>query len=356
MKTKAKGPPPRMSQKALASHLNLSPSTVSLILNNAPRAGAIPEQTRKRVLEAAREFDYRPNLYAKYLFSKRSFTVAVLLPEIGEGFSASILGGIDDVLVRKHYAFFMANHHGDKNLIREFPLQLAQRAVEGFILINTPIEEPIHGPVVSIGNSPIVGNAVKIMLDNHRGGWLAAEHLLGLGHTRIAVIKGHAWRPAGEERWQGIVASASSRGIEIERRLVTQLVSRGKMHGPSTPEEGYRSTKKLLDTKGIFTALIAFNDFTALGAIRALHEAGIRVPQDVSVVGFDDIQAAAYQIPGLTTLRQPLRQMGELAATNLLRLISAGTVESPDIVVEPELIVRESTQALRAAEKLEQIS
>jgi len=337
-------PQQRMSQKALAAHLQLSPSTVSLVLNNAPLAAAIPEQTRKRILDAAREFDYRPDHYAKYLSSRKSFTVAVLLPEIGEGFSAAILGGVDEALVRNKYAFFLANHHGEPELIREFPRQLAQRAVEGFVLINTPITEPLGCPTVSIGNNPAVGEMVRIMLDNQRGGWLAAEHLIGLGHREIAVIKGHPWRPAAEERWLGIQAAAGERGLTIDKRLVVELAQKDKLHGPSTPEEGYVAAQKLLRKKAKFTALIAFNDFTALGAIRAFHEAGIRVPQDVSVVGFDDIQAAAYQIPGLTTLRQPWRQMGELAGAQLLRLIASEAPESEDIVVQPELILRETTR------------
>lgn len=351
MKTVARTPEAPISQKALAAHLHLSPSTVSLVLNNAPLAAAIPEHTKRRVLEAAKQFDYRPDLYAKYLFSKKSYTVAVLLPEIGEGFSAAILGGIDEALVRKKYAFFIANHHADKSLIREFPRQLAQRAVEGFILINTPLTEPLNRPAVSIGNQPTVGVMTRIMLDNFRGGWMAAEHLFELGHTEIAIIKGHSWRPASEERWHGICAAASSRGIKIDRRLVLQLVSKGKLHEPSTPEEGYSIAQRLLKKKVRFTALIAFNDFTALGVIRAFHEAGVRVPQDVSVIGFDDIQAAAYQIPGLTTLLQPFRRMGELAGSHLLQMISPENPGPEDIVVEPELIVRESTRVVSRTRK-----
>ena len=348
MQDKPEKPPARMSQKALAAHLQLSPSTVSLVLNNAPLAAAIPEPTRQRILDAAREFDYRPDHYAKYLSSRKSYTVAVLLPEIGEGFSAAILSGVDEALVSNKYAFFLANHHGDPALVREFPRQLTQRAVEGFILINTPLAEPLGAPTVSIGNQPAVGDMVRITLDNHRGGWLAAEHLIALGHREIAVIKGHPWRPATEERWSGIAAAAQAHGLTLDQRLVVELVQKDKLHGPSTPEEGYLAAQKLLKKKAKFTALIAFNDFTALGAIRAFHEAGVRVPDDVSVIGFDDIQAAAYQIPGLTTLRQPWRQMGELAGQHLLRLIAADHPESSDIVVQPELILRETTRALES--------
>ncbi|HVJ09669.1 MAG TPA: LacI family DNA-binding transcriptional regulator [Acidisarcina sp.] len=346
MKKAPSTPKAPISQKALAAYLQLSPSTVSLVLNNAPLAAAIPEQTRLRVLEAAKRFDYRPDLYAKYLYSKRSYTVAVLLPEVGQGFSAAILGGIDDALVREKFFYFVANHHSDEELIREYPRQLTQRGVEGFIVINTPIHHPLGRPTVSIGNQPLVDGMARIMLDNRRGGWLAAEHLIESGHRQIAVIKGHAWRPASSERWRGISSAAKSRGITIDPRLVKQLPSKGKAHEPSTAEEGYFCTRELLNKKVHFTALIAFNDFSAIGAIRAFHEAGVRVPQDVSVVGFDDIQGAAYQIPGLTTLRQPLSHMGELAGSRLLKMISGEDTDAPDMMVEPELIIRESTRPL----------
>ena len=342
-KSKPRG---KVSQKALAAHLGLSPSTVSLVLNDAPLAAAIPEATRKRIHDAARELDYRPDLYARYLFTGKSFTVAVMVPEIGEGFSASILSGVDEELVKRNYAFFLANHHGEEQLIREFPARLRQRAVEGFLLINTPISEPLQCPAVSIGSQPAVGDMVRILLDNQLGGRLAAEHLLRLGHREIAVIRGHKWRPAAGERWLGIEQAAEGHGVRIDKRLTVEMVSEGRTHGPSTPAEGYRAAQELLARGRRFTALIAFNDFAALGAIRALHEAGIHVPEEVSVMGFDDVPAAAYTIPGLTTLRQPWKQMGAMAASSLVEMLGGATPAERDVVVEPELIVRETTRAL----------
>ena len=336
----------RITQKALAEHLGLHPSTVSLVLNSAPLAAAIPEETRERILRAARELDYRPNLYAKYLASNRSFTVAILLPAIGEGYSTAVLGGIDQALFEKNYAFFLAIHHGDRQLMREYPRRLVQRAVEGFILLNTPIEEPLGWPTVSIGGYPAVGDMTRVLINNYRGARMAAEHLIGLGHRNFAVIKGHAWRPASEERWRGIADALHASGIKLNPRLVLQLKSASTFQVPATPEEGYLGAKALLKTRLPFTALLAFNDLTALGAMRAFHEAGLSVPADMSVVGFDDIPSAAYHLPGLTTLRQPLHSMGELAGTHLLRRIAGAAAQPEDIVVEPELIVRESTRAI----------
>ena len=346
LKSASRKPQQRITQKALAELLGLHPSTVSLVLNDAPLAAAIPEETKKRIFAAAQEYDYRPNLYAKYLFSKKSFTVAVLLPALGEDYSTDVLAGVDSALVEKNYAFFLAIHHGDAKLIQEYPRRLAQRAVEGIILINTPIPAPLGVPTVSIGSQPRIGDMVRIMVDNYRGGRLAAEHVLSLGHRQIAVIKGHPWRPASEERWRGIEDAAREASVRIDHRLALQLRDEGNQQLPSTPAEGYQCAKELLGSGLPFTALLTFNDLTAIGAMRALHEAGKRVPEDVSLVGFDDIKAAAYSIPGLTTLRQPLRRMGALAGEQLLRLIEAGELHGDDITVSPELIHRESTRRI----------
>lgn len=334
---------PRITQKELAARLGLHPSTVSLVLNDAPLAKAIPQETKDRVLRAAQELDYRPNLYAKYLSSNRSFTVAILLPAIGEGYSTAVLGGVDEVLFDQNYAVFLAIHHGDKQRIREYLRRLEQRAVEGVILLNTPLEEPLGLPSVSIGGYPAVGETTRVLLDNYRGARAGAEHVIGLGHRRIAVIKGHAWRPASQERWNGIVDSFEAHGMQVNPKLVIQLQAQISLREQATPEEGYRAAKTLLSHGLSFTALLTFNDLTALGAMRAFHEAGLRIPQDISVVGFDDIPSAAYHLPGLTTLRQPLQHMGALASRQLLKLIAQRGAKSEDLIVEPELIVREST-------------
>lgn len=332
-----------MSQKSLAKYLGLSPSTISLVMNKAPLAASIPEATQKRIFEAAKRLNYRPDFYAKYLYSRRSYTVALLLPEIGEGFSAPVISGIDACLVREKYFYFLANHHGQEELIGEYPRLLMERAVEGFILLNTAITKPLGCPAVSIGRQAQAEGIAHVVLDNYRGGWLALEHLAGLGHRRIAVLKGHAWRSATEERWQGIADAAERLAIRLDPDITLQLRSSSKTQEPSVPEEGYELAKKLLRSKTAFTALIAFNDVSAIGAVRAFWDAGLRVPEDISVVGFDDIQAAAYQIPRLTTLRQPLRHMGELAASTLLKMIRSKTSSPKEILVEPELVVREST-------------
>ncbi|HEY0306721.1 MAG TPA: LacI family DNA-binding transcriptional regulator [Acidobacteriaceae bacterium] len=335
-----------ISQKALAEYLNLSPSTVSLVMNNAPRAQLIPEPTRQRIRDAAAKFDYRPDFYAKYLYSKRSLTVAVILPEIREAHAAMILAGIDLKLTRERYLYFTANHHGDEKLIREYPRRLLERAVEGFISINTTLATDPGRPWVVIGSQPRVPGVPRFAVNNRKGGEMAMRHLAELGHRRIAIIKGHPWRLAAGERWQGIQECAKEFGIKLDVRLVQELHSGNTPREASAPEEGYFCAAQLIKKKVPFTALITFNDVTAIGAIRAFREAGLRTPEDISVIGFDDIESTGYLTPTLTTLRQPLQQMGELAADHLLTLIEGRESAVHEALIDPTLIQRESTRPL----------
>jgi len=332
-----------VSLKFLADHLGLSPTTVSLVLNNSPRASSIPKATKERVLKAARTFNYRPNFYARYLSNKRSFTVAVIVPEISEGYGASVLAAIESRLVRAGYLHFVASHRWSAELIEETPRLLMERGVEGFILVNMPLEHSLPVPVVNIGGRKKLRGVVNMRLDNHRAGWLALEHLAKLGHQQLAVFKGHPESADTEDRWEGIRQAAAGLGLNIPQELTVQLQRRQSPPGPPVPEEGYMYAQKLLARHVHFTALFAFNDISAIGAMSAFHDAGLRVPQDMSIVGFDDIQAAAFMHPPLTTVRQPLGYMGDLAARTLLRRIKEGETEPEEIMVQPELVVREST-------------
>jgi LacI family transcriptional regulator len=226
-------------------------------------------------------------------------------------------------------------------LIDEYPRLLQQRAVEGLIAVDTVCQKGVPIPVVAVSGHRELEGVTNIVLDHPRAANLALEHLVNLGHRKIAFIKGQEFSSDTEVRWQSVQGAAKNLALEIDERLVAQLEG----ESPS-PILGYQVTSKLLATGEPFTALFAFNDISAIGAIRALREAGRRVPEDVSVVGFDDIQSAAFQNPALTTVRQPLRQMGILAAETVLLRINAPAKSSTypkNILVEPELIVRETT-------------
>jgi LacI family transcriptional regulator len=331
-----------VSLKSLAEHVGLSQAAVSLVINRSPGAKSIPHRTQELILQAARELNYRPNHIARSLRQQRSYTIGVVVPEISEGYAALVMSGIEDHLLQEGYFYFVVSHRHRDELIEEYPLMLQQRAVEGLIAVDTAITSAAQVPVVAVSGHRELPGVTNIVLDHARAATLAMEHLTKLGHRKIAFIKGQAFSSDTAIRWESVRNAAQTLGVAINERLVGQLEGES-----SSPELGYVVTKRLLAVGEPFTALFAFNDISAIGAIQALREGGRSIPQDVSVVGFDDIQSAAFQNPALTTVRQPLREMGMLAAETLLRRI-AGLPEAEypkEIVVQPELVCRASTAA-----------
>ena len=329
-----------MTLRVLADHLGLSPASVSLVLNQAPGAAAIPRATQERIVAAARKFNYRPNTLARSLRRQRSFTIGVLVPEISEGYATLVLRGIEDRLLQEGFLYFVASHRHRRDLLDEYPRLLLDRAVEGLIAIDTPCERALPVPVVAVSGHQTTAGVTNVILNHDRAATVALKHLQSLGHRRIAVIKGQTFSSDTYIRWRAIRNAATRLNVVLDRQLVVQLEGDGPL-----PEAGYDITRQLLRTRPGFTAIFAFNDLSAFGAIGALRDANLRVPDDVSVVGFDDILSASSHNPPLTTVRQPLRQMGEIAAETMVKRIAAGrAAKVPRIVhVEPELIVRAST-------------
>ncbi len=269
--------------------------------------------------------------------------VAMMLQEISEGYAASIMRGIEDHLLHEGYLYFVASHRGKPDLIDEYSHLLIERGVEGLICVNTPLQTALPVPVVCVSGDSDLPGVTSISVDNHKAMHVAIKHLVDLGHKRIAFFKGHPGSADTETRWEGVCKSANKLGIEVLPELTIQLQSKHGGEDPSTPDEGYVYGQKLLDRKEPFTALVAFNDMSAIGAIRTFQDKGLRVPQDISVIGFDDIQAASFQNPRLTTVRQPMHRMGELAAITLLKRITNPDEVQKNLRVHAELIIREST-------------
>ncbi|MGH9432783.1 MAG: LacI family DNA-binding transcriptional regulator [Terriglobia bacterium] len=326
--------------KALADYVGLAPTTLSLVLNDSPVAGSIPQETKDRIFHAAELFNYRPNFFARSLRSRRSYTIGVLVPEVSEGYAALVLSGIEDHLLQEGYFYFVVSHRHKPDLIDEYPKLLLERSIDGLIAVDTPFHEECRVPAVVVSGRLNVDGVTNITLDHQRAAELAFEHLAGLRHRQIALIKGQSFSADTEARWDSMCHEAERAGMPVSPGLMAQLEG-----DTPSPEAGYVAARKLLSAHVPFTALVAFNDVSAIGAIRALREAGLRVPEDVSVVGFDDIQSAAYQNPALTTVRQPLWRMGKMAAETVLKRTANG-IDAPypkTLVVEPELVVREST-------------
>jgi LacI family transcriptional regulator len=327
-----------ISLRVLGEYLNLSPATISLVLNNAPGVRSIPQETRDRVTEAATRFSYRPSFYARSLRKRQTFTVGVLVPDLNDHYATQVLSGIEELLLEEGYFYLTASHRRKADLIEEYPRLLLDRSVEGFILIDTVLEHSLTLPVVAVAGHRKLEGVTNVVLDQRRAAEMALRHLYQLGHRKIALMRGGSHSSDADERWECNLAIARELKLEISEDLMIGIETR-----ESSPVMGFGPVNKLVARTRDFTALVCYNDLAAFGAIRALMDHGIRVPEDVSVVGFDDIQGAAYHNPSLTTIRQPLQHMGGVAARILLQRMR-GQATFPDAVpILPELVIREST-------------
>lgn len=330
--------PEVITLKAVAQHLGLTPGTVSAVLNDSPSARSIPQETKDRIRAAAKELNYRPNFFARTLRNKRTYTIGVIAEEIGDSYSSLIISGIEQYLRQRDYFFLTVVHRHDMALLSRYSQLLSERGVEGIITVDTTVQEAPLLPTVAIAGHKKIKGVTNIVLDHEKAAVLALSHLKELGHEQIAFMKGNPISSDAKDRWDAIVSVAAQKKIEIDPDLTVQIDT-----DDPTPRLGYPFTRQLLGRGKPFTALFAYNDISAIGAIRAIQEHGLRVPQDISVIGFDDIPGAAFHSPSLTTVRQPLNRMGEVAAQSLLDRIEGKKEYPSEIAIEPELATREST-------------
>jgi len=345
-----------VTMRDVAKASGFSPATVSIVLNNAPLAQYIAPSTKKKIEEVARKLGYRPNAMARFLRSKRTHSVGVMLIDITDPFCTPILRGIENSLYQASYAPILADAHNQKNRFERSLEMLLERHVEALIVVANWTFVDIHVladfnkrniPVATICWELPGDTTSSVMVDNEAGGRLAVEHLYKLGHRKISFIRGPKMLIDSTPRWKGIQKFAHSVDYEIDQSLVMQLPD--WLDPNSSFEGGFRLTEELLQKRRKFTALVAFDDLTALGAIRALNKAGMKVPEQCSVTGFDDVALSALAAPSLTTIRQPLETMGNLAVNTILEGINASQ-EKRDWAIShqrttPELVIRESTQA-----------
>ena len=335
---KSRPKPAVVTLKMVAQHVGLTPGTVSAVLNNAPSAHSIPQKTKNRIHAAAKELDYRPNFFARSLRNKRTYMIGVIAEEIGDSYGSLVISGIEEYLRERDYFFLTVVHRHNPELLNRYAQLLMQRGVEGFITVDMKLSGALLLPTVAVPGHKIFPGVTNIVLDHKRAARMALEHLRELGHEEIAFLKGQQLSSDSAVRWDAIVETAQELGMRIRPELTVQMEGTD-----STPAIGYPVAKQLLARKKPFTAVFAYNDISAIGATWAFREAGLRVPQDVSVVGFDDIPGAAFANPGLTTVRQPLLRMGQIAAQTLIDRIDGRGSYAPEIAIEPEFVVREST-------------
>ncbi len=335
----------------VAGKSGVSATTVSMVLNDAPLARNIPLKTRNRVKRAAKDLGYRPNLFARSLRSNRSQTLGVVVFDITDPYCTQILRGIEDSLYHSGYLPILTDIQNKRVRFQRCVEMLLERRVEGVIAIANPLylesdllQDFAHRevPTVVIGRQLVEGSVSSVVVDNAAGTFAALEHLYGLGHRKIAFIRGPKALVDSAPRWKGLCEFARQSGLKIDPKLVVEI-----QEGNSSYPVGVQLTQELLSRRREFTALVTFDDLTAFAAIGCLTKAGHRVPGDISVAGFDDIPGAGFYNPPLTTVHQHLEMQGSIGAEIIRDLIRARnnneTLGPLRRRVVPRLVVRQST-------------
>jgi LacI family transcriptional regulator len=351
-------PPAAVTIRDVAERSGFSSATVSIVLNNAPLARYIPDKTKGSIQRAASHLGYRPNLFARSLRGRRSHTVGVMVFDMTDPYCTLVLRGIENTLYQSSFLPILTDVHNERSRFERYLEMLLDRRIEGlvvlanwlFVDINVLADlEKNNIPTAIVGRELKNGHISSVIVDNNLGARAALEHLYSLGHRKIAFIRGPRQLSDTEPRWRGVRTLAREHGLELDSRLIVDLPE--SSDPLSGFEQGHKLTEELLRRRRPFTALMAFDDMTAFGAIRALAKAGVRVPEQCSVVGFDDVSPAAIYSPALTTVRQPMEIMGTAAATLVLEAISSTLEKKPVRTIHrrivPELIVRDSTRSVK---------
>lgn len=340
----------------VAYESDVSAATVSIVLNNAPLARYIPPTTKDRIEKAARKLGYRPKLLSRFLGAKRNHTVGVMVFDITDPYCTLILRGIENSLYQASFVQILTDVHNQRGRFERYLEMLLARPIEGLVIVANWLFVDIdlladiekrNIPAVMIGRELRTASVSSVMVDNEAGAHLAMEHLYSLGHRKVAFIRGPKMLIDSVPRWRAVRSFARSVGLEIDPALVVDLPD--SLDPNSGFEGGFRLTEELLKRKKRFTAVMAFDDMTAFGTIRALARAGLRVPEDCSVIGFDDVIPAGLSVPSLTTVRQPMEDLGSAAVGIVMEGINAAVEEreyqTTHRKLAPELVVRESTRA-----------
>jgi DNA-binding LacI/PurR family transcriptional regulator len=326
------------SIKDIARVARVSHSTVSRALQNSPLVNA---RTAEIIRQIAHESGYRASAVARGLVTKRTLTIGLVVTTIADPFASEVACGIEQAASDLGYSVFLADSNADPNREQQIVQSFAERRVDGIVVTSSrvgalylPLLSEMGVPIVLVNNQHPGAFVHSVMIGNVAGSREAAHHLIGLGHRRIAYLGDQFGYQSDAERLEGYRQALDETGIPFLPELVVR--------GDGKPEEAVRAMETLLALPDPPTAVCCYNDMSAVGAMRAVHLAGLRVPEDISVVGFDDLFLASYTQPRLTTVRQPMRRMGLLAMESLFRLMS-GEDLAIRVKVDAELVVREST-------------
>lgn len=325
--------------KDVAKRAKVSVSTVSYVLN---KKKVVKPDTKQRILQAVEEVGYRPNQVARGLKTRRTYTLGVIVPDITNEFFTQIVRGIEDTADRDGYSTILCNTDNDAQKEKKYIETLMSKDIDGLIFIGTGetqdiAEENDAIPVVVVDRK--LGNGLNfITVDNVRGGYMATDYLLGKKKSEVAFLTGALSIRTFFDRMTGYINALRDHGVKYNKLLIREC--------EFSTDGGYRALSGMIEEGVGIDSVFAANDFIALGAIRALMEQGRRIPEDISIVGFDDIALSSIYMPALTTIRQPKYEMGQKAAEIILEEIrekASGRKESKQIILEPSLVIRETT-------------
>jgi LacI family transcriptional regulator len=327
----------------VAADAGVHPATASRALNPGTRA-LVNEETARRVLDSAERLGYRPNPIARGLKTNRSYTIGVVVPDLRNPLFPPIARGVEERLEPSGYTSLLANTDNDNEREKLSFEALRARQVDGFITGTARRQHPLLReladtgiPLVQVNRRMDDDDIPSVVADDIAGVRLAVEHLVELGHRRIAHVAGSLEVSTGQQRFDGFLTAMADRGVDVDEAMIPTARNYSEA-------EGYRLTRALLEAGASFTAILAGNDLMALGCIDALNEAGLRCPDDVSVVGFNDMDWSARFAPPLTTVRVPHHEMGVEAAALLLdRLAGGATQPARHLVLPVEMVVRGSS-------------
>jgi LacI family transcriptional regulator len=327
--------------KDIAKATGVSYATVSRALNG--RAG-VKEDTRKLILEEAKKMGYQPNAIARGLVLKYTHTLALVIPDITNPFFPEIARGVEDAASLLGYSIFLCNTNWDVEKEKQYLKMLQEKRVDGVILHPAfGVEEEHYNdfniPIVLLNRIPSMGNYSSIEVDNVRGGFLAAKHLIEAGYKKLAFIGGSESSFSNSERQVGFKLALNKYKLKVDESLI--------LSGSFKSKSGYDNLLKLIKSDNIPDAVFAGNDLIALGILHCAQEQGLRVPEDLGIIGFDDIPYADLPQVQLTTIAQPKYQMGKYAIELLLKELNDKTKrEIKRIILEPELIIRKTTRKI----------
>ncbi len=336
----------------IAKATGFSVPTVSRALTN--NTYPVNPTTRQRIIEAAQDMGYRPNLSARSLRTDQTNTIGIIVDDILSPFTPPIVRGIQDYLKEFDYLSLMVNSDWDTELEKEAITTLVHRPVDGIIFVEyshlavNEVLQQSHKPYVFVHR--LFGSSIKnsVVPDDHYGGALAVKHLAALGHRRIAYINGPEGWHSAQRRFVGYKDQLAQLGLEFE----TDLVQSGDWEF----ESGYQAAVKLLSLSHLPTAIFAANDMMAMGAIYAIQDAGLNVPKEIAVVGYDNRAFTKIFRPKISTVSMPVYEMGRIAAELLLNQIAEGRKEMAEIKVKGQLFIRETCGADAAQRTQEETS